>query len=157
MSLKTSPLGIEQIDFLEIKVTATDFEGESGQGLITTRRNWHTHKDDPLKKMLVLQVTLTAEDPAAPPPYEVDVTARGFFRVHEGYPKDRADLLIEVNGASILYGAVRELVSNFTARSMRGTLILESLSFAPSVADLAAGVLAGKTAVKKRAKGARPK
>ena len=150
MSLNKSPLRIELIDFPEIKITASNAEGEFGSGRLTTHRAVATHKQDSLKRLVTLRVTMTAEDPAMLPQYEIDVTARGFFHIEESYPTERAALLVEVNGTSILYGAIRELVSNFTARSSQGGLILESMSFAPKESSQAEPKIAAKKTSTKR-------
>ncbi len=44
--------------------------------------------------------------------------------------------LIVVNGASMIYGSIREMISNVTSRSMAGPLLLPSLSFIDSKPSL---------------------
>lgn len=44
----------------------------------------------------------------------------GLFDVHPEYPEDKIEDLVRMNGGAILYGAVRELVLNLTARSKHG-------------------------------------
>ncbi|EFV84167.1 hypothetical protein HMPREF0005_02909 [Achromobacter xylosoxidans C54] len=76
-------------------------------------------------------IKLTRHDESATPlPYEVEVAARGFFRYtgdsHEGVDRFRA---VRVSGYSILYGAIREMVSTITARSAHGLLQLPAMNF----------------------------
>jgi len=63
-------------------------------------------------------------------PYSVHVGAKGAFEWvgKKNDPVETLDLIV-VNGASILYGAIREMVSNVTSRGMAGPLLLPSLSF----------------------------
>jgi preprotein translocase subunit SecB len=74
-------------------------------------------------------------------PYKVDVKASGVFRWLDKQtdPTKRMNLVV-VNGASLLYGAIREMVLNVTSRSVAGALTLPSFNFvdaAPSSATKA--------------------
>lgn len=66
-------------------------------------------------------------------PYRAQVSIRGVVRMHlsqaEGQAEERRVRAL-VNGVSLLYGVVRELVSSITSRSVHGQLLLPSLSFA---------------------------
>lgn len=66
-------------------------------------------------------------------PYQIEVSVRGVMRMHLtqsiGQAEERRVRAL-VNGASLLYGVVREMVSNITSRSAHGQLLLPSLSFA---------------------------
>jgi preprotein translocase subunit SecB len=65
-------------------------------------------------------------------PYSIQVSVRGIVRMHltqaTGQAEERRVRAL-VNGASLLYGAVREMVSAITSRSTHGPLLLPSLSF----------------------------
>lgn len=65
-------------------------------------------------------------------PYNIQVSVRGVVRMHLTQPDGQTEsrrVLALVNGASLLYGAVREMVSTITCRSAHGPLLLPSLSF----------------------------
>lgn len=66
-------------------------------------------------------------------PYQIQVSVRGVVRMHltqaNGQAEERRVRAL-VNGVSLLYGVVREMVSNITSRSAHGQLLLPSLSFA---------------------------
>lgn len=66
-------------------------------------------------------------------PYKIQVAVRGVVRMHlklaTGQTEERRVRAL-VNGVSLLYGVVREMVSNITSRSAHGQLLLPSLSFA---------------------------
>ena len=65
-------------------------------------------------------------------PYNIQVSVRGVVRMHlvqaTGQAEERRVRAL-VNGASLLYGVVREMVSTITSRSTHGTLLLPSLNF----------------------------
>lgn len=66
-------------------------------------------------------------------PYNVQVSVRGVVRMHLTQEVNQAEerrVRALVNGVSLLYGVVRELVSNITSRSVHGGMLLPSLSFA---------------------------
>ena len=65
----------------------------------------------------------------------------GYFVVHEKYPTLKIKDLIEVTGASILYGACREMLANLTARGSHGVVSLPSVSFVPPRKESAATAL----------------
>lgn len=65
------------------------------------------------------------------PPYLVNIQCVGYFSIHhKAFPEEtkRIDAGV-VNGASILYGMIREMVSNITARSWYGPMLLPSGNF----------------------------
>lgn len=89
-------------------------------------------------------------------PYNIQVSVQGIVRMHltqaDGQAEERRARAL-VNGASLLYGVVREMVSTITSRSTHGPLLLPSLSFA----DLAgpkpdAAVLPSAVPAKRRGK-----
>lgn len=66
-------------------------------------------------------------------PYSVQISVRGVVRMHLTQQVNQAEerrARALVNGVSLLYGVVRELVSNITSRSANGGMLLPSLSFA---------------------------
>jgi preprotein translocase subunit SecB len=66
-------------------------------------------------------------------PYNVQISVRGVVRMHLTQQVNQAEerrVRALVNGVSLLYGVVRELVSNITSRSANGAILLPSLSFA---------------------------
>ncbi len=65
-------------------------------------------------------------------PYNIHISVRGIVRMHltraDGQAEERRVRAL-VNGASLLYGAVREMVSTVSSRSVHGPLLLPSLNF----------------------------
>lgn len=65
-------------------------------------------------------------------PYIIQVSVRGIVRMHLVQPTAQAEerrVRALVNGASLLYGAVREMVTTITSRSVNGPMLLPALSF----------------------------
>ena len=68
-----------------------------------------------------------AED--RPTPYKLDIAALGLVEVSEKVEKQTRRDLALVNGASLVYGAIRELVTTLTARCIAGPLVLPTADF----------------------------
>ena len=64
------------------------------------------------------------------PTYTGEVHAVGVFRVLVGVPSEEVAKLVEVNGASLLFGAIRELVLNLSGRGPWPAVCLSTVSFA---------------------------
>ncbi len=76
------------------------------------------------------------EKPTAPVVGEVEMV--GEFEVHPDFPADQVERLVWVNGSSILFGSVREIVAGLSGRTEGGSYLLPSISFhAPTEAKLA--------------------
>jgi preprotein translocase subunit SecB len=129
--LKASPLTIEHHVFSSIQIDAADAENPRDPHSLRTRRRIERSPEDPRRWMVILTVEFGAAKEADTPPYSGKITVQGWFAVAEGYPEEKQSALIEVTAASILYGACREMVANFTARSYHGIMSLPSVSFEP--------------------------
>jgi len=53
----------------------------------------------------------------------------GYFSVHTDYPEKDMDALIVVNGGGMLFGAIREMVANLTARGPQPMVMLPTINF----------------------------
>lgn len=62
-------------------------------------------------------------------PYELGFTAVGVFVVDEKFEHKDLERLIRVNGASVLYSAMREFVALFTSRAPWGAVKLPTVNF----------------------------
>jgi preprotein translocase subunit SecB len=144
--LKRSPLSLISQEFLEISLKAST-ESEHGAGNLEVHREESPVADKPRRWQVILQVNLNATEGVPPPPYIGQVVIRGVYEVSEGYKDDPARL-IRVTGASMLYGAVREMVTGFTARSANGMVTLPSVSFYEKPPVAPAAKPAAKKAVK---------
>lgn len=61
--------------------------------------------------------------------YSGSFTVVGFFQLNPSIPAPEVEALATINGSSLLYGIIREMVSNLTARSANGPLLLPTLDF----------------------------
>ncbi len=103
------------------------------QGVLTVVCNFTVSQaaDNPRKYQGALVVNMN-EDPKneGKPSYTGSVEIIGIFVISEQYKEDPVRL-VNVTGASLLYGAVRELVCNLTARGPWPMVTLSTMSFVP--------------------------
>lgn len=59
--------------------------------------------------------------------YRGHLAIRGHFEVHPDFDPAKTDDLVRLNGGSLLFGAVREMILLITSRSTRGPLELATL------------------------------
>lgn len=72
-------------------------------------------------------------------PYTLDIQAQAWIEVVDTIPSDKRREFVEVNGASLILGAIRELVLQVTGRSGLGPMLLPTLRFTPQPTDVLAG------------------
>ena len=109
--LQSLPESMAEMRGLDIKV-------QDETGFDDTRQLWRSE----------VRVTATNKDKEKVP-YTFDVVMVGFFRVHESYPKENAELMARTNAPALLYSAIREVVGNMTSRSPFPTIFLPSVTF----------------------------
>jgi preprotein translocase subunit SecB len=129
LPLKASPLEVIAHEFLSMAIHATPAES-FGTGDIQVQRHIYQDPDQPKRWVVLLIVELVGEEgeDAKAPPYTGKIIARGVYEMHESFQGD-AERLIRINGASMLYGAIREMIATFTSRSANGPVTLPSISF----------------------------
>lgn len=129
MPHNTSPLTLLNHRFLAFECHATAGEQTGGSLALKTQHEIAGFADDPLHWQVTLVVGFSPEDPACPSTYQGHIKINGEFQIHDTYAEKNRDDLIRVTAVSILYGACREMIANFTARSVHGILSLPSISF----------------------------
>jgi len=112
------------------------------------------HEDDPQRWMITLTVSLKAEEDDSPPPYTGEFEIVGMFRVVDDYPEDKIPKLAHINGAAILYGTVREMVVNLTARGPFPPVMLPTTTFIDECSDGSKKAAHDKLGKSKKKKGA---
>lgn len=88
-------------------------------------------EDSPIINFLVALRIELPDEGETPPPYVIDVKCVGYFTLlKDAFPDPikRYDVAV-VNGTSMLYGAIREKISELTSRSWYGNLLLPSANF----------------------------
>lgn len=128
--LNASPLWLVSHRFTEVSIKASAQEKPMGQFALETTRSMRCHADNPRMFLLVLSLRLGSNTPDQEAPYTASLTIEGEFEVAEAYPADKRDELVNITGASILYGSCREMLANLSARSSHGMSTLPAVSFA---------------------------
>lgn len=143
--MQLSPLQLDELRFLNVRIDCRDapdlrehdkrhepYAFENTKFSSTIEHN--CAEENPDQPVTCFVVTLSLCLPAEgenPPPYVVDVKCVGYFSISKAAFPDferRYDVGV-VNGASMLYGAMREMISTVTARSWYGQVLLPSLNF----------------------------
>lgn len=138
--MKPSPLTLLTLDFLRVHVDAAleakqsaeqfDFDGsmlswsiKHGHG---TDGNW----------WVAVGFSTDAEAPSEQRcPYDLDIRAMGFFTISDNIAPDRREAIVYESGAALVYGAIREMVANITARGIAGKLMLPTPTFVDAFKD----------------------
>jgi|ERR1043166_141153 preprotein translocase subunit SecB len=85
-------------------------------------------KTNPRHLQLVLKLKiLSPKDKTAT--YTGEIHAVGIFRVHNNFPQEKAQGLVETHGASLLFAAIREILLLITSRGPWPPVALASFSF----------------------------
>lgn len=142
--LNPSPLILHAQEFWDVSIQAST-EKEHGHGDISVERQVSQVAKREGCWSVCLELRINAIEGEKPPPYTGQLVASGIYEVHPNYPHD-SERLIRITGASMLYGAIRELVSSITARGPHGMLTLPSVSFYESDPEMKTT----KKAVKKK-------
>lgn len=145
--LNASPLTLHGHRFTEITIRASEQENPQGGFSLRTDRDLREHSENPSKFLLILTVELGSSTPEQESPYTARLKIEGEFEVAETFAAGTPGELVHVTGASMLYGACREMLANLSARSTHGMSTLPSVSFANSKA--AASRPAARKAAKK--------
>jgi preprotein translocase subunit SecB len=127
--MQRSPLQLEKYFFNKINLVANPKHcGDSGK--VSTTVTCAPKKDDERQWLVTLKVTLdNPEDEKATPPYTGEFEIMGFFRVDKEYPLDKLLALVHINAPAMLYGSVREMIFNLTARGPHSHVSLPTVSF----------------------------
>ena len=119
---------LKKIVFHRFAVEANGKVSDNVQINIVTERSYASAEKNELLWKVGLDVTFGEKADGASP-YFGNVNVEGIFEINETYPADKRQELISITGASILYGAAREMIANFSARGANGTFLMPSVSF----------------------------
>ena len=129
--MNESPLQLETCFFTEIRVISDPEANEDDINRVNIAVHTEASKRDegaPRQWFVVVGVKITPKADAKPG-YVGEVEGVGMFHVHASWPDNQIERLVAINGASVVYGAIRELISNLTARGPWDMLILPTYSF----------------------------
>lgn len=139
--MKPSPLQLKQLLYTRLTVepigqylnveTAPayefDFEGVNFTGSVNTALA-DGQNDDPRDYVVDLRISFPGEV-GKQTPYRVDAGVIGFFQISDLIKKSEREDIVTVNGASLLYSAMREIVASITSRSVFGIMTLPTMNF----------------------------
>lgn len=131
--MKPSLLSLLSLTFLGIRLDINaKFEGKADEfdfdGAMLRWKVRHGKRDGN-KGWWVGVEFATQEGDEKPCPYLIDMKAVALFEVSEQVPAEEQEKFVYENGASLVYGAIREMVSTVSARSAYGSLMLPTASF----------------------------
>jgi preprotein translocase subunit SecB len=147
--VQLSPLQLLEFAFEEVTVrTVAGYEGKKQPpGFVSVPADLHVSAESSIALLAEhakysdfgLKLLLSVEPKEAnSAPYETTVGVRGTFRMHQmddmkdGDERRKRAL---VNGISILYGLVRDMVCTVTSRSIHGQMLLPTLNFSSLAAQ----------------------
>lgn len=130
--MKPSPLELESYMFTRIHMDACDdqecLENE-GAGQFQVNTHCQQHNEDLSRWMVTIRVSVSQKDGEQCPPYALDIEVVGFFQVAEEYPAEKKAPMVKANAPAVLFGAVREMIANITARGPYPKLDLPAVTF----------------------------
>jgi hypothetical protein len=138
--MRPSPIQLKHVIYTKVSVTPRAAETEaSGQAVgfafdgvgirakVGMARKGGQEKD-PRDFLVNLEIEIDNKEGKAAP-YDIGVGVVGVFDVLPSLPKEKREDLVAVNGASILYGIIREVVLSLTSRFAGGALTLPGMNF----------------------------
>lgn len=134
--MQLSCLKLNKYFFTRIKVEANAAAGKQSEyeSEISSHAECEPHKDDPRKWMVVLTVKVEAEKDKIHP-YEIDVQVIGLFTFLKEEDPEKIKKIVHVNAPSLLFGAVREMVANVTARGPYAAVQLPCVAFTDALCE----------------------
>ena len=126
--MNPSQLQLERHFFTKVRLDAhTDGKPET-PNVLKAQLMVGQANENPKRFQLTLSLELLPP-PEQIPAYSGEIHAVGFFRVNDSCPQEMITKLVEVNGAAILYGAIREMILNLTSRGPWPGICLNSVTF----------------------------
>ena len=124
------PLRLEKHYFSRVSISALDAKNAESATMGTTQVSLSVGKDKKNNRhyKIILKVRIISEQ-NKPLFYQGEVICIGLFWVDEKYPEAQIEKLVAVNGSGILYGAIREMIANITARGPWGSLSIATANF----------------------------
>ena len=129
--MKHSPLTLMAIRFTEVNIASTPDGDDSDVDKVDVEIELEPfHPPENKREWCVpLTVEFKPKD-GTKAPYSGELEAFGFFSVSENWKENEIEKLVYINGGGIVYAAIREMLTNVTARGFFAPLILPSCSFA---------------------------
>lgn len=130
--MKPSPLHLDQYFFTRIHLDACEdpaCEDIKGAGALRTQTQCQPHSEDPLQWMVTLKVIIEKQPNGDCPPYTAELEAVGLFTIDDNFPEARRTALVQANAPAVLFGAIREMLTNLTSRGPYQPVNLGTVTF----------------------------
>lgn len=134
--MQPSPLHLENYFFTRIHMDACEdpaCQEVEVSGQLKTQTRCQPHAGDPLRWMVTLVLSLDQDVDAACPPYTAEFEVVGFFAVDESFPEERRSGLVQANAPAVLFGAVREMLTNLSSRGPYPPVNLNTVTFIDNI------------------------
>jgi len=118
--------------FTRVHVDACDkpeCQETEATGRIQVNTQCQQHSEDVSRWMVTLHLTANQADGEECPPYTFDIEVVGFFHLSDEYPEEKRAAMLKVNAPAVLFGAMREMVANITARGPYPRFDLPTVTF----------------------------
>jgi|ERR1017187_2494933 preprotein translocase subunit SecB len=126
--MNPSPLQLERHFFTKVQIDSNPAGKAGASNLLNCEAEFGQAADNPKRYQVVLRLKLLT-NPQNDSCYTGEIHAVGIFRVIDGWPAEKEMTLVEANGLALLYGAIRELLCNLTARGPWPQVVLSSVTF----------------------------
>ncbi len=126
--MRPSPLLLERHFFTRIEIV-THLDAHPGsRNALVCKIDIGRDTSQPKRFRVDLGIRLEAAQESKPA-YTGEVCAVGIFKVADNYPAENMESLVNANGPAVLFGAIREMVLNLTARGPWPPVVLETFTF----------------------------
>lgn len=132
--MKASPLTLSDLSFLRLNLevdkefqgSASNYDFDSTLVKCIIKHSKKSNEENTWWVGIEFGTKSTEEKTC---PYLIDVVAVGLFHVSADIPEERREKLVYENGAALVFGAIREMITNISSRSSYGQLQLPTASF----------------------------
>jgi len=138
--MKPSSLTLIDMKFIGVRIeTDSNFDANGSEfNFEGTLVQWgisHGKRDDSGLSWWVGVDFASKGDEEKIAPYILEIKAAGLFQVNESIPDDQREQFAYEQGAALVFGAIREMVTTVTARSVHGAITLPTASFVGAFAE----------------------
>ena len=124
-----SPLQLEKSHLIRLEIRRTNIEQSADNDELLVNVSAGHRVDSERLWRVNLKVEFGGKESSPTSPISGVAEIEGFFAVHPEFPAEKVSKMVRVNGASILYGSLRELIAGLSGRTTHGVFLLPSVSF----------------------------
>ena len=135
--MQASPLSLNHYQFLEFEIepepgyqSKPNMYPDIGGAEFKSRVTIGVREDDEEKDDFTVKLYLTATPKKKGGfPYHFKIGVQGFFTLREDFKVDDKQDFVLVNGATLLYGVLRDTLLNFTSRFEYSSVMIPTVNF----------------------------